>query len=65
MMLTPQKAQEESDTSAWGAEATVEEDREERLVRELTDILGQNKASTSRKDGNMACLLQLDATGLP
>ena len=45
MMFTPQKAQEESDASAWGAEATVEEDREERLVRGLTDILGQNKAS--------------------
>lgn len=45
MVITLQKAQEESDTSAWGAEVTVEEDREERLVRELTGILGQNKAS--------------------
>lgn len=46
---TPQKAQEESDASAWGAEATLEEDREERLVMELTDILGQNKASRTTK----------------
>lgn len=48
---TAKKAQEEedSDASDWGAEAAVEEeDREERLVRELTDILGQNKASRKR-----------------